>query len=205
MDRAEWMVEQIRRKYGLHADKVLDVMLRVPREEFVDEKSQEMAYEDRPIPIGHGQTISQPLTVAFMTDLLEVEANDSVLEIGTGSGYQAAVLSRLCRKVYSLERIEELADAAREALARVGADNVEVIHASGHGGYPEHAPYERILVTAGIRGEVPGELFEQLADGGVLVAPVGGVMMKYSKSGDEIVGEEHGYFSFVPFVEKMKP
>ena len=145
----------------------------VPRERFLPPGRSSDAYRDQALPIAHGQTISQPYMVAVMSDLLGVGESDVALEVGTGSGYQAAVLSRLVRRLYSLEAIPELAHAAARRLARLGVSNVEVRTGDGAAGWPEHAPFDGIMVTAAAR-EVPAALVEQLAPGGRLVIPVGG-------------------------------
>jgi len=170
--RREAMVRvQIERR-GVHDARVLDALRRVPRELFVPADQVEHAYEDRALPIGMGQTISQPYMVAVMTAALRVGEHHRVLEIGTGSGYQAAVLAHLAAHVWSVERHLELADAARSRLAALGLTNVTVFVGDGTAGHPEEAPYDRILVTAGAP-RVPGALESQLAAGGRLVIPVG--------------------------------
>jgi protein-L-isoaspartate(D-aspartate) O-methyltransferase len=166
------MVERYVRPRGVHDDRVLDAMRAVPRDRFVPDPLRAKAYGDHSLPIGHGQTISQPYVVGLMTQRLCVEAGHKVLEIGTGSGYQAAVLSRLARTVYSLERIDELARAASALLRSLGCHNVSVKAFDGTFGYPAAAPFDRILVTAGTH-EVPEPLLQQLAVGGRLVVPVG--------------------------------
>jgi protein-L-isoaspartate(D-aspartate) O-methyltransferase len=152
-------------------ERVLDAMLEVPREEFVASELRRQAYENHPLPIGYAQTISQPLIVALMTDMLRPAAEHRILEVGTGSGYQAAVLSHLVRRVYSIEVIPELASQARDRLHRLGYANVEVRCADGYAGWPEHAPYDGIVVTAAARN-IPPPLLDQLACGGRLVIPV---------------------------------
>jgi protein-L-isoaspartate(D-aspartate) O-methyltransferase len=152
-------------------ERVLDAMLDVPREEFIPADLKRQAYDNHPLPIGHNQTISQPLIVALMTDLVRPAAEDRILEVGTGSGYQAAVLSHLVRHVFSIEVIPELAAQARERLQRLGYANVEVRCADGYHGWPEHAPYDGIVVTAAAQ-EIPPPLLDQLARGGQLVIPV---------------------------------
>jgi protein-L-isoaspartate(D-aspartate) O-methyltransferase len=154
------------------SERVLAALAGVPREAFVPEASRAEAYANRPLPIGHGQTISQPFIVALMTDLLEPRAEHVVLEVGTGCGYQAAVLAALVRHVYSIEVVDALARSAAERLAGLGCSNVEVRCGNGWHGWPEHAPYDGIIVTAG--GEVvPPALVEQLRPGGRLVLPMG--------------------------------
>jgi protein-L-isoaspartate(D-aspartate) O-methyltransferase len=152
--------------------RVMEAFGRVPRHAFVPNGLQVSAYDNHPLPIGHGQTISQPYIVALMTDLIRPRPEDVVLEIGTGSGYQAAVLSGLVKQVYSVELVEALGLLARERLQRLGYGNVEVRVGDGHLGWPEHAPYDGILVTAAAES-VPPALVRQLKPGGVLVIPVG--------------------------------
>jgi protein-L-isoaspartate(D-aspartate) O-methyltransferase len=156
-------------------ERVMAAMAAVPRHRFVPETLAERAYDDGPLPVGHGQTISQPYIVALMTDLLAVGPDDTVLEVGTGTGYQSAVLSRLVRRVYSVEIVEPLALTARERLHALGCDNVEVRIGDGYHGWVEHAPYDGIIVTAAAR-EVPPPLEAQLKPGARLVIPVGGAM-----------------------------
>jgi len=151
---------------------VLSALREVPRHEFVPEAWQRFAYDDRPLPIGHKQTISQPYIVAVMTELAALPENGRVLEVGTGSGYGAAVLSRVTKDVYTIEILEALADRARKTLKRLGYDNVEVRHGDGYQGWPEHAPFDAILVTAAPE-QVPEPLKQQLKIGGRLVLPVG--------------------------------
>lgn len=152
---------------------VLDAMLAVPRHAFVPDDLQAQAYEDFPLPIGHGQTISQPYIVALMTEALELKPDSKVLEIGTGSGYQAAVLAHLTPHVYSIEIIEELARRARQALDRQGYTTVQTRSGDGYFGWKDAAPFDAIIVTAAA-GHVPGPLWEQLAPGGRMVIPIGG-------------------------------
>lgn len=152
--------------------RVMEAMAKVPRHAFVPDHLQLSAYANRPLPIGHGQTISQPYIVALMTDLIRPRPEHMVLEVGTGSGYQAAILACLVKQVYSLEIITALAEQARERLQRLGYSNVAVRAGDGHGGWPEHAPYDAILVTAAAAA-VPPALVEQLKPGGTLVIPVG--------------------------------
>lgn len=151
---------------------ILEAMRSVPRHEFVPSSLRNRAYQDRPLPIGHDQTISQPSLVALMTHLLRPERNDIVLEVGTGSGYQAAILSRLVGKVYSVEILEPLANEAQQRLRQLGYRNVVVKHGDGYLGWPEHAPFDGIIVTAGAP-HVPPSLLKQLKPGGRMVIPVG--------------------------------
>ncbi|MCX5872703.1 MAG: protein-L-isoaspartate(D-aspartate) O-methyltransferase [Deltaproteobacteria bacterium] len=157
---------------GVSDPRVLAAMLEIPRHLFVGKAQQDRAYDDCPLPIGFGQTISQPYMVAVMTQLLRLTGTEKVLELGTGSGYQAAILARLARWVYTVERIPELAEIARENAAACGIENVFFIVADGTRGWPEQEPYDAIMVTAGAP-DVPDPLFEQLAEGGRLVIPVG--------------------------------
>lgn len=151
---------------------VLEAMRSVPRHEFVPEGYRARAYADTPLPIGHDQTISQPYIVAFMTQALQVDDSHDVLEIGTGSGYQAAILSKLAGSVYSIEIVCDLAERARSRLDRLGYDNVTVKCGDGYKGWPKHAPFDRVIVTAA-PPEIPEALVEQLAPGGRMVLPVG--------------------------------
>lgn len=166
------LIEQELRSLGIRDEAVLHAMRKVPREEFVSEGLREFAYRNTPLPIESGQTISQPLIVAYMTEALELTPDERVLEIGTGSGYAAAVLSQLAREVFTVERHRELAQTAEERLRRLGYDNVHVLHADGTRGWPEKAPFDAIVVAAG-GPDVPRPLLEQLREGGRLVIPAG--------------------------------
>jgi len=170
VQRMEFMLTLRRR--GITDQAVLRAMDEVPREHFVEGQHAAFAYADQAMPIACGQTISQPYIVAYMTEQLQVRGNHRVLEVGTGSGYQAAVLSRLAREVISIERYRTLADAARTRLKTLDYNNVEVINGDGFAGEPSRAPYDRIIVTAAA-AEVPQALTEQLAEDGIMVAPLG--------------------------------
>jgi len=157
---------------GVSNEAVLSAMRSVPRHEFAPDHAPELTYTDRPLPIGYGQTISQPFIVAYMTQLLRPDPSDRVFEVGTGSGYQAAVLGEIIDSVYTIEIVPELAQTATVRLARLGYDNVVVREGDGYGGWPEHAPFDGIIVTAA-PDSIPPPLLDQLAPGGRLVAPVG--------------------------------
>ncbi|MBW3199377.1 protein-L-isoaspartate(D-aspartate) O-methyltransferase [Marinobacter nauticus] len=170
--RTRMRLVQRLREGGIESDRVLEVIGQVPRHIFLDEALSHRAYEDTSLPIGHGQTLSQPYIVARMTELLLAHAPQRVLELGTGSGYQTAVLSQLFPEIYSVERIRPLQDRARDRLRQLSVRNVLFKHADGGMGWPERGPFDGIIVTAA-PVEVPRELLDQLADGGVLIAPVG--------------------------------
>jgi len=170
-DRSRMVEEQLRRR-GVNDNRVLDALARVPRHLFVEEALRDRAYGDHPLPIGEQQTISQPYIVALMTSLLALTGPEKVLEIGTGSGYQTAVLARLARRVCSIERLPSLAMRARALLEELGYTNVWIRVANGALGWPDEAPFERILVAAG-GPSVPPPLFEQLAEGGRMMLPIG--------------------------------
>lgn len=160
------------RSQGVRDKAVLDAIQAVPRHRFVPDELRQRAYENRPLPIGHEQTISQPYIVAYMTEAADIKAGEKVLEIGTGSGYQAAVLAKLARDVYSIEIIPELAESARALLKELGYDNIHVRAGNGYEGWPEHAPFDAIVVTAA-PDSVPQALVDQLAVNGKMVIPVG--------------------------------
>ncbi len=199
----ERMVERQMRARGIRDERVLQVMLSVPRHRFVAPDLRYAAYNDAPLPIGHNQTISQPYIVALMTELLELKGDECVLEVGTGSGYQAAVLANIARMVYTLERIHDLVVEARQTLSELGLKNVEVLEVNGTLGLPEHAPYEAIIVTAAAP-QVPEPLKEQLSDGGRLVVPVGGrmgqMLERWRRKGDDFDCERIAPVAFVPLV-----
>jgi protein-L-isoaspartate(D-aspartate) O-methyltransferase len=169
--QARMIAEQIRAR-GIRDPLVLSALTRVRRERFIPEERRAEAYDDRPVPIGYGQTISQPYIVAYMTEALRVGPAHRVLEIGTGCGYQTAVLAELAAEVYSIELIEALAERARLTLEELHYANVHVRAGDGYAGWPEHAPFDRILGAAAAP-ETPPALLDQLADGGILVIPVG--------------------------------
>ena len=182
---------------------VLEAMRTVPRHIFLPPDRQEDAYDDCALPIGDGQTISQPYIVALMTEMLELKGSEKVLEIGTGSGYQTAVLAELAARVCTIERIGSLQAGAREALGKAGYTNVEMLVGDGTLGWPEEAPFDRIIITAATP-EVPEPLLEQLSDGGVLVAPVGSMtsqqLIRLRKQGGTLVTELGIFCMFVPLI-----
>ena len=175
-ERTRMVDEQLRAR-DIGSARVLDAMLKVPRHVFVPESQRANAYGDFPLPIGHDQTISQPYIVAFMTQALDVAPEHRVLEVGTGSGYQAAVLSALAKEVYTIEIVPPLAQRARETLSAVGYRNIQVRTGNGYLGWPEQAPYDRIMVTAAPE-EVPPALLQQLKIGGLMAIPVGTVIQE---------------------------
>jgi protein-L-isoaspartate(D-aspartate) O-methyltransferase len=183
------MVERHLRRRGISDERVLAAMAEVPRELFVPEHERRRAYNDSALPIGHGQTISQPWIVAAIAQALALEGTEKVLEIGTGSGYSAAVIARLAREVFTIERLEPLAREARELLAELGFENVHVIVADGTEGLPEEAPFEGIAVHATAPAPPPS-LLAQLAPAGRLVIPVAGdgadILTVYVRTGDEL-------------------
>ncbi|MGI8784957.1 MAG: protein-L-isoaspartate(D-aspartate) O-methyltransferase [Acidobacteriota bacterium] len=197
------MVERQLRARGIHDERVLEAMQTVPRELFVPVTLQNRAYEDGPLPIGENQTISQPYMVASMTQLLELHGGERVLEIGTGSGYQTAVLAGLCRKVYSVERHAELAERARQILHQIGVSNVDIRVGDGTLGWPEHAPYDAILVTAG-GSRIPPDYKEQLGDGGHLVIPLeheeAHLLYRITRKAGQWISEPIERCTFVPLV-----
>ena len=187
---------------GITDKDVLEAMETVPRHEFVLPEYLDQAYADRPLPIGYGQTISQPYIVALMTELLELGEDDRVLEIGTGSGYQAAILSQLVDRVYTMEIVEELCRSARQRLADLGYENVHVRCADGYYGWEEHAPYDAIIVTCA-PDHIPQPLVEQLADGGKMVLPVGPPgsyqsLWLVQRDGEEVTSKRLMGVAFVP-------
>jgi protein-L-isoaspartate(D-aspartate) O-methyltransferase len=201
----ERMVEEQLVRRGITDARVLAAMRRVPRHLFVDEALRERAYGDHPLPIGEEQTISQPFIVALMTSLLAPAPDAKVLEVGTGSGYQAAVLAELVRRVCTIERLPRLAQRARNTIEALGYQNVWVRTANGALGWSDEAPFDRILVAAG-GPRVPPPLFDQLAEGGRMVVPIGDdqnqVLTLVTKRAGQMVTEDHGECRFVPLVGK---
>ncbi len=203
--RREIMIERDLKGRGVSDPAVLRAMRTVPREDFVSPELMDQAYEDYPLPIDEGQTISQPYMVAYMAEALKLSLNDRVLEIGTGSGYAAAILSRCAAEVYTVERFATLAASARERLMRLGCDNVRVFVGDGTLGWPEHAPYDAIVVTAGAP-RVPEPLLRQLVIGGRLVIPVGlnsyfQTLVRVQRTEEDDYKEEHLMaVQFVPLI-----
>ncbi len=202
VEQRRWMVEKQLRARGIRDDRVLAAMLEIPREEFVPSPYRGASYADDPAPIGHGQTISQPYMVALMAQCLELTGTETVLEVGAGCGYHAAVLGALAAKVITLELIPELAEMARKNLEKTGhAANITVICGDGSKGWPECAPYDAISVAAAA-DDVPAALIEQLKEGGCLVIPVGGgweqELRVIRKVGGELAWRIATYCRFVP-------
>ncbi|HDP94607.1 MAG TPA: protein-L-isoaspartate(D-aspartate) O-methyltransferase [Candidatus Aminicenantes bacterium] len=195
------MVEQQIRSRGISDSRVLEAMIRVPRERFVAEQDRSQAFRDGPLSIGSGQTISQPYIVAYMTEILQLSGNERVLEIGTGSGYQSAVLAELCMEVFTLERISSLARRAHELLVDgMGYENIHFREGDGRDGWPEEAPFDRLLATAA-PAAIPPAWTEQLGDPGILVAPVGvgyQQIIRIRKRSGQMTQEELIGVAFVP-------
>lgn len=211
IDVKEWRVERERMvkeqiiARGITDERVIDAMMRVPRHLFVDKTYYHQAYNDYPLPIGNGQTISQPYMVAAMTELLELKGNESVLEIGTGSGYQTAILALLCARVFTIERISELSLRARKILNELGFNNINFLVGDGSLGWPDFAPYDGIIVTAGAP-DIPRPLIDQLAERGRMVIPIGGEYFQtlnvIKKHKGSIMRKELFECTFVPLVGK---
>jgi protein-L-isoaspartate(D-aspartate) O-methyltransferase len=193
------------RRSGVTDAAVLGAIERIPRELFVPDTFQDRAWEDTALPIGHGQTISQPLVVAMMTAALELHNRPTVLEIGTGSGYQTAVLALLCRRVYSIETIKPLQDHAAKLLESMRIHNVTLRHGDGSLGWPKVAPFDRIIVTAASGGDAPKPLVDQLGEGGIMICPVrratdDQMMIRIRREKDQITSEDLWPVRFVPLV-----
>ncbi|AVF37098.1 MULTISPECIES: protein-L-isoaspartate(D-aspartate) O-methyltransferase [Rahnella] len=196
------LLEQLRQQ-GIHDEKLLHAIESVPRERFVDEAFQHKAYENTALPIGSGQTISQPYTVARMTELLRLKPTSRVLEIGTGSGYQTAILAHLVEHVFSVERIKGLQWQAKRRLKQLDLHNVSTRHGDGWQGWPSRGPFDAIIVTAA-PPEIPQDLLQQLDEGGVMVLPVGEenqTLQRVTRRGDEFVAETVEAVRFVPLVK----
>jgi protein-L-isoaspartate(D-aspartate) O-methyltransferase len=202
LSREEMVLTQIERR-GIHDERVLMAMRKVKRHHFVEAAFRDRAYDDTPLPIDEGQTISQPYVVARMTGLLDIQPSDKVLEIGTGSGYQAAVLAELCHKVYSIERHVNLLQKARQALDEQGYANVVLKQGDGTIGWAEFAPFDKIVITAAAP-KFPKTLFNQLKDGGLMVFPMGEKrtqdLVLVRRDGEEAMMKEVGQVAFVPLV-----
>jgi len=199
------LVETVRAK-GIDNEEILSAIGKIPRHLFLDSSFLEFAYQDKPFPIGSGQTISQPYTVAFQTQLLEVKENDKILEVGTGSGYQACVLEEVGAKVFSIERQRKLYLKYKKFLASLGY-KAKIFYGDGYKGLPSFAPFDKILITAGAP-DLPKELADQLKPGGMIVVPIGNggiqIMTRFIKQADgSLIKEEHGTFRFVPMLREM--
>ncbi len=201
------MVEKQIKGRGINNRKVLDALMNIPRHKFVPEAYRDYAYDDRPLPIGYQQTISQPYIVAYMTEILKPDDTKKVLEIGTGSGYQAAVLSQLYKEVYTVEIIEALAEQAKKLLDEEGYKNIKVKTGDGYQGWKEYAPFDAIIVTCAPT-DIPQPLVDQLAEGGIMVIPVGGyysqVLILLEKRNGKILETETLPVIFVPMVREKQ-
>ncbi len=204
--KREELVSQSIQKRGVKHQAVLQSMWTVPRHSFVPENSISRAYDDRPLGIGYGQTISQPFIVAYMTEAIDPKPDYKVLEIGTGSGYQAAVLAKIVREVYTIEIVPELGTTAKARLEKLGYNNVRVKVSDGYHGWPEHAPYDAIMVTAAAEF-VPPPLLAQLKEGGKIIIPIGSpymnqTLMLIEKKGKKVTTKSLLPVVFVPFTRK---
>jgi protein-L-isoaspartate(D-aspartate) O-methyltransferase len=203
------LITSLIKQGDLHDDRVIAAMQRVPRHVFVPEVPLDEAYANHPIAIGYGQTISQPTVIAIMTEALRLTGHERILEIGTGSGYQAAILACLAQHVYSIEILPILGETAQARLQTLGFTNVSVRIGDGYAGWPEHAPFDRILLTAAPRA-LPQMLVDQLAEGAILVAPIGGPsstqrLLRFRKSGGNLEEQDLGAVRFVPMVRDERP
>ena len=190
---------------GIKDKRVLAAMSKVPRHQFIESSWRDLAYRDRPLPLSHNQTISQPYIVAYMTEAAKISPEDKVLEIGTGCGYQAAILAEVAQQVYSIERISQLAQEARQTLSKLGYDNIEVKTGDGYQGWIEHALYDAIIVTAA-PDNIPQTLLDQLAVNGKMVIPVGKwhqEIFVLTKTEDQIIQERTIPVRFVPMKRKV--
>ena len=209
--KRQTMIDQHIKGRGIKDKKVLEAMGKIPREFFVDESKRSKAYADQPLPIGEGQTISQPYVVALMTEALRLQPSDRVLEIGTGSGYQAAVLAEIVKEVYTIEIRRTLAEAATQRLKTLGYKNIEVKFGDGYFGWEEHAPFDAIIITASVN-HIPPPLIKQLKEGGRLILPLGNTLFYQTltlvtKQMGELKMEQLGGVVFVPMTgetEKKK-
>lgn len=203
LQKRQDMVRDDIRGRGIKDGRVLDAMTKVPRHLFVGERLRRQAYADTPLPIGEGQTISQPYVVALMTEALHLKPGDRVLEIGTGSGYQAAVLAEMVKEVYSVEIRKGLAETADKRLKELGYKNVAVKYGDGYPGWPEYAPFDAIIITASVN-HIPPPLLKQLKEGGRLILPLGSTVFYQTltlvtkKKGGELAVEQMGSVAFVP-------
>ncbi len=207
IQRQKMVHEQIISR-GVKDRKVLDAMLKIPRHRFVDESLRSKAYNDHPLPIGEGQTISQPYVVALMTEALKLKPDDRVLEIGTGSGYQAAVLAEIAKEIYTIEIRKGLADKAERLLNEMGYKNIKVKYADGYFGWTEYAPFDAIIVTASAN-HIPPPLIKQLKEGGRLIIPLGSTLYYQTltlatKKGGGLEVEQMGGVAFVPMIGKAQ-
>ncbi|MFA4015443.1 MAG: hypothetical protein RUDDFDWM_000526 [Candidatus Fervidibacterota bacterium] len=197
------MVQTQLKARGIKDERVLKAFMEVPRHKFVLPEDEDMAYEDHPLPIGFNQTISQPFMVATITEALMLRGDEKALEVGAGSGYQAAILGKLCREVYAIERIPELAERAKKVILELGYSNVHIVVGDGTLGLPEHAPYDAVVVSAAAP-DIPPTLIEQLADNGRLVIPVGSpysqILVRVIKEGGKLKHEKICPCVFVPLV-----
>ncbi|MFC1480855.1 protein-L-isoaspartate(D-aspartate) O-methyltransferase [Candidatus Neomarinimicrobiota bacterium] len=206
--RIKMVEEQIKRR-GISSQSVIDAMLSIPRHKFVTSSKPRMAYRDSPLPIGQGQTISQPYIIAYMTELLDLHPDDKVLEVGTGSGYQAAILSQICRQVFTIEIIAEHCSRATKLFEELNYSNIHLRMADGRLGWAEEAPFDKIMVTAAANKIVPELLLDQLADSGRMVIPVGRDGRKQDiilceRQGKKIVQTKDLPVRFVPLVQSGK-
>ncbi len=203
------MIERDIKGRGVKDIRVLNAMARIPRHLFVDENLRDRAYADHPLPIGEGQTISQPYVVALMTEALKLKSTDRVLEIGTGSGYQAAVLAEIAKEVYTIEIRKSLADRANQRLTKLGYNNIKVKHSDGYFGWEEYAPFDAIMITAAAN-HIPPPLLKQLKEGGRLILPLGSTFyyqtltLVTKKKDGTIKVEQMGPVAFVPMIGEIE-